>query len=126
MRVMMSVRSALSCFGGPFGGIGRGDAFDVAAIFQIVARRLGMLGDQFQHDRRKHVADDIGDERAAAVARDEQAAAFQILDRLAQHRARYIELARSSRSPGSLSPTRSTPSSTSVSICAHTSSAVRT
>lgn len=77
----------------PGGELG-GDALDLAAIFEIVGRRLPVLRDQVHHRRREHLADDVGDMGAAARPRDHEAARLEQLQRVAHDRARDVELAR--------------------------------
>ena len=48
---------------GEFGG----DALDLAAVFEIVARRLAVGGEEFRHRLGEDLADHVGDIGAAAM-----------------------------------------------------------
>ena len=100
-------------------------ALDLAAIFQIVGRRLAMHGDQFGHRLGEHLADDVGDIGAAAMPGRQQAARLQHLQRVAQDRPRHLELPRQLPLAGQPVAARSTPSRIRLSICCTASSAVR-
>ena len=65
---------------------------DVAAVFQIVACRLGVGRDQFQHRRREDLADEVGDMRSAAMLRHQQSTCFENLQRRPQDWPRHLEL----------------------------------
>ena len=82
------------------GGIFRRHRFHLAPVFEVVAGGFLVRRDQVEHGPRKDLADDVGDMGAAAVARDQQAARLQFLQRVAQDRPRHVEPAGKLALPG--------------------------